>query len=184
MEELVAWGGREYRLLLCVLLGARAMDFLSTWVATPRLRLEANPLARWLGWKRGVVVNVAVCALVAQWPLLTIAFATTSLLVAARNFHSAWLMRTMGELAYQDWMVDRVCESSRLLYLLCLFAQAVFYAGLGLALMLFGDNLLIPSGVGAGMFVYAVAVVFYSLLAYRRIRKYALPGHYPAYPEL
>ena len=32
---------------------ARGMDFLSTWVATPNLVLEGNPIAKKLGWKMG-----------------------------------------------------------------------------------------------------------------------------------
>ena len=31
---------------------SRGMDYLSTWVGTPRLELEANPLMGWLGWGR------------------------------------------------------------------------------------------------------------------------------------
>ena len=29
------------------------MDFLSTWVATPNLVLEGNPIAKKLGWRWG-----------------------------------------------------------------------------------------------------------------------------------
>ena len=50
MDEWLRFGSREYCLLLLLMLFVRGMDFLSTWVTTPNLVLEANPLARKLGW--------------------------------------------------------------------------------------------------------------------------------------
>ncbi len=50
MEDFIPFGSRLYFFLLAFLLFARAKDFLSTWIATPNLLLEANPIARRLGW--------------------------------------------------------------------------------------------------------------------------------------
>ena len=91
---------------------SRGMDFLSTWVATPNLVLEGNPLARKLGWTWGMAVNLALCFGFAFWPLTAIVISTTSVLVAARNFHSAWLMRSLGEQRYRDWHIERIQETS------------------------------------------------------------------------
>ena len=38
--------------LVAALFVARLLDFLSTWVVTPRLELEANPLMRRMRWGR------------------------------------------------------------------------------------------------------------------------------------
>jgi len=46
MEEFVPFGSREYALLFLLLLVSRGMDFLSTWVATPNMVLEGNPIAK------------------------------------------------------------------------------------------------------------------------------------------
>ena len=46
MEEFIPFGSREYLALLVLLFWARGMDFFSTWVATPNLVLEGNPIAR------------------------------------------------------------------------------------------------------------------------------------------
>jgi hypothetical protein len=127
---------------------------------------------------------VAICGLVALWPLLTIVFATTSLLVAARNFQVAWLMHSMGEESYRRWMVERLSEVSRRLYLFCLFAQAAFLAGLGSALVLFSEDLIIPLGIGVGTVIYAIAVVFYSLLSFWRIRRTASALASDLFPDL
>ena len=71
MAEFALIGSMEYFVFLTLLAFARSMDFLSTWIATPNLALEANPLARKLGWKGGIALNVVVCGLSAAWPLLS-----------------------------------------------------------------------------------------------------------------
>ena len=58
MDDSVPFASREYFIFLGLLVFSRGSDFLSTWVATPHLVLEGNPIAKWLGWKWGAVVNV------------------------------------------------------------------------------------------------------------------------------
>jgi len=86
-----------YFWLLALLVFARGMDLLSTWVATPTLAMEGNPIAKRLGWKLNGVMNVAICFGCAFWPLAAVIVATTGVLVASHNFRLAWLARTMGE---------------------------------------------------------------------------------------
>jgi len=187
MEDFVRFGSAEYVALLGLLLGMRGADFLSTWVATPQLVLEGNPLARKLGWRWGALVNVAVCLIFAAWPLSALVIATTSALVAARNFQSAWLMRTLGEEQYRDWYIQRLRETPLPLYLFCLLGQTLLVAAVGATLMLvamtsaestraaktrlFEDDRLVPFAVGLGIVAYAIAVVFYTSLALWRIRR-------------
>ena len=172
MDDFIPFGGEEYFILLALLLFARGMDFLSTWVATPHLVLEGNPIAKWLGWKWGGVLNLVLCIGFACAPLPAVIISTTSLLVAARNFQGAWLMRTMGEQAYHQWMSERLGETRGGLFLFCLFAQSLLTAGVGVALMWFGNLLLVPTGVGVGMIGYALAVLVYSLIAGGRGRRH------------
>ena len=187
MEDFVRFGSAEYVALLGLLLGMRGADFLSTWVATPQLVLEGNPLARKLGWRWGALVNVAVCLIFAAWPLSALVIATTSALVAARNFQSAWLMRTLGEEQYRDWYIQRLRETPLPLYLFCLLGQTLLVVAVGATLMLvamtsaestraaktmlFEDDRLVPFAVGLGIVAYAIAVVFYTSLALWRIRR-------------
>jgi hypothetical protein len=176
MEDTVPFGSRWYFLMLALLLFSRGMDFLSTWIATPNLILEGNPIAKKLGWKWGVLVNVGVVFLLAMWPVAAIVVSTASVMVAARNFQSAWLMRTLGEHPYRDWHVERVQETRISVYLFCLFGNTLLTAGVGFAIILFsrtrtGDFPLVPSAIGMGIVAYAVAVVFYTLLAIWRLRR-------------
>jgi len=101
MDDTFPFASRDYCLMLLLLVFARSMDFLSTWIATPNLVLEGNPIAKKLGWQWGLLLNVALVGVLAMWPLSAIVVATASVLVAARNFQSAWLMHSLGEEAYR-----------------------------------------------------------------------------------
>ena len=96
------------------------------------------------------------------------------MLVAARNFQSAWLMRSLGEQLYRDWHVERVQETSVTLYLFCLFAQTALTGGVGAAVIYFSEWRLAPLAIGLGIVAYALAVAFYTLLGIWRLRRSAI----------
>jgi hypothetical protein len=172
MEDFVPFASRTYALVFLLLLVARGMDFLSTWVATPNMVLEGNPLAKKLGWRWGILLNLGLCVAFACWPLPAIVISTTSVLVAARNFQSAWLMRSLGEQSYREWHVERVQQTSITLYLACLFGQTALTAGVGGAVILFTwDREPVVLAIGLGIIAYALAVAFYTLLGIVRLRR-------------
>jgi hypothetical protein len=171
MDDAVPIASWNYLACLVLLIFARAMDFLSTWIATPNLVLEGNPLARKMGWRWGLLVNAVLVFVLAAWPLSAIVVATASVMVAARNFQSAWLMRSLGEEFYRDWHVDRILETPLGLYLFCLAGNTLLTAGVGAALMYFGGLRLVPVAIGMGIIAYAVAVAFYTLLSVWRMRR-------------
>lgn len=174
MEDFVPFGGRTYALMFLLMLFSRGMDFLSTWVATPHMVLEGNPIAKKLGWKWGIAVNLALCFLFGFWPLPAMVISTTSLLVAARNFQSAWMMRTLGEQAYRDWYVARIQETRITLYLFCLAGNTLLTAAVGAGIIFFGRTSLVVVAIGLGVVAYAGTVGFYTLLALWRMRRAAL----------
>ncbi|MFO1514512.1 MAG: hypothetical protein U1F83_16650 [Verrucomicrobiota bacterium] len=175
MDDSVPFASREYFIMLAVLAFSRGMDFLSTWVATPHLVLEGNPIAKWLGWKWGAAVNVVLVLSLAAWPLSAIVVSTASVLVAARNFQSAWLMRSMGEEAYRDWYGQRASETPISLYLFCLGGNTLLTLAVGAAVVWFSATrnyaLIVPTGIGMGIIAYAVAVIVFTLLSLWRSRR-------------
>src|ERR1051325_10169256 len=140
IDELAPFLSRTYLLLLALLLVSRGMDVLSTWVATPNLVLEGNPIAKKLGWRWGLPLNIGFALALAFWPLPAIVISTTSVLVAARNFQSAWLMRSLGEQVYRDWHVERIQETRITLYLFCLAGNTLLTAGVGAAVIYFSKH--------------------------------------------
>jgi hypothetical protein len=181
MDNFVAFGSRDFCLMILLLAFARGMDFLSTWVATPNLVLEGNPIAKKLGWRGGAIVNLVICIGMAFWPATAIAVSTMSVLVASRNFQHAWLMRTMGEERYREWHIARIQETPIVLYLICLAGNTLLIAAVGIAVIYYGSNNLsaasslisavAPLSLGMGIVGYALAVAFYTMLAVWRLRR-------------
>lgn len=154
--------------LLAVILG-RTADMVSTWVGTPGLRNEGNPVAKWLGWRRGIALNLLVAPIIACWPMLAVSVATTSAMVAARNLQMAWVMRMMGEDAYKDWFGGWMHAAPRSLFLGCHGGEALLAGTLGAALAAFGPPHVVSFGIGVGMMSYGFAVaVFTTLACFRR----------------
>jgi hypothetical protein len=176
MEDAIPFGSRTYLLLLLLLFVSRGMDFLSTWVATPNMMLEGNPIAKKLGWRWGIPINIALCFVFAYWLVPAVLISTTSVLVAARNLQSAWLMRSLGEQHYRAWHVERVQETSVTLYLFCLFGQTVLIAGVGTAVLYFSnwDREPVLTAIGMGIIAYAIAVTVFTLLGVWRLRRASL----------
>ncbi len=171
----LSWGSPEYLGAFGLLALARGADFLSTWVASPQLQLEANPLARRLGWRGAVLLNLALIALVACWLLPAVILATASLLVAARNFQSAWLARSMGEAAYRQWLSERLAQTRRGLYLACVVAQAGLVGVVGVALVWTNPLESLAAAMGLGVLSYALAVLVYPVLGARHLLRQSTP---------
>jgi hypothetical protein len=171
MDDLVPFASHAYFVLLGLLLFSRGVDFLSTWVATPNLTLEGNPIAKKLGWKWGLLVNLALCFGLALWPLPAIVISTSSVLVAARNFQHAWLMRSLGEEVYREWHVARLRETRLSLFLFCLISQTALTAFVGAGLIYFAQAHFVAEAIGIGIVAYAITVAFYTSLSVWRIRR-------------
>ena len=171
MDDFLPFLSRGYLILLALLVFSRGMDVLSTWIATPNLVLEGNPIAKKLGWRWGLPINIGFALVLAFWPLPAIVISTTSILVAARNFQSAWLMRSLGEQAYRDWHLERIQETRITLFLFCLAGNTLLTAGVGAAVISFSNQVLVPFAIGIGIMAYAGAVAFYTILAIWRLRR-------------
>lgn len=182
MDESVPFLSPSYFLFLALLLFARGLDFLSTWIATPHMVLEGNPVARKLGWKWGAVVNLVLCFSFALVPLPALIISTTSVLVAAHNFDGAWLMHTMGEENYRAWITSQHLRTRASLYLFCLCSKTAMWCAVGLSLLLFGSGGLVPTGIGFGMVGYAAAVLVYSSISVWRLRRFNRRRPFPS-PE-
>ena len=169
--DALSFGSAPYLRMMGLLMFGRAADFFSTWVATPNLVLEGNPLAKKLGWKFGALANLALCLGLAFWPTTALAAATASLLVAAHNFHLAWLMRSMGETAFRQWFVERMAESRLPLYLTCLLGETGSTGLVGAGLCYWASEDSRAFAIGCGIVAYAFIVLFYTSLSLWRLRR-------------
>jgi len=165
VPEVVPPGSAPWCLFAALALAGRSADLVSTFIATPNLALEGNPLARRLGWRWGIPINVAASLGIGCLPGLAIAVTTTSALVAARNFQNAWIMRSMGEWSYRMWMSERLDQARRPLPALCFLAEALLTLMPGLGLLVFAEAGGVAQSVGMGITAYAAAVALFTLMA-------------------
>ncbi len=170
LPEFVPPGSASWWLFAALALAGRTADLVSTRLATPNLALEGNPLARRLGWRWGIPVNGLASLGVGCFPGLAIAVATTSALVAARNFQNAWIMRSMGEWSYRRWISERLDEAPRGLAALCFLAESGLTLAPGLALLFFAESGGVAQSVGLGITAYSAAVALFTLMALWRRR--------------
>lgn len=79
----------------------RAFDLWTTWLVTPTLDYELNPLIRWLGWRRTIAANVILAVAVA---LLSPFIPAWSLCLACAWWVAAgcWNLRTVWKLTDYD----------------------------------------------------------------------------------
>ena len=156
----------------CCLFG-RGADFFSTWVATPNLVLEGNPLAKKMGWKLGALVNLALCLGLAFWPVTAMAVTTASLLVAAHNFHLG-----LADAFHGRGGLPAMVRGTRARKAACRFSLPACWAkpaptglvGAGLLYCAPEDSM--AFAIGCGIVAYALIVLFYTALSLWRLRRH------------
>src|SRR5262252_5307647 len=110
-------------ILFAFLLAGRLGDLVTTYLMTPALVLEANPLVRRGGWRFALITSV-VCAVPYISVQLGIGFVVPFLLVSAGNAGRVWAARTMGEQAQLEFMVGLARRSKQAHALLGVLASA------------------------------------------------------------
>jgi hypothetical protein len=161
--------------VLCILiLASRAGDIGTTFLVTPTLALEANPIMRRLGW-RFALLTLALGA-VPYWSVnVAVMILVPSLMVSAANAGKIWVARTMGERQFSAMMLALAARSKLRQALAPVFLAALFTGLFGaFVIVLYPD----PAGdlafwVGAGVIAYGFAIALHGSLAFIRLFKAA-----------
>jgi hypothetical protein len=164
-------------LVALMLLLARIGDVGSTYLATPRLKLEANPIARRFRWPFAALTLFAAAIPYYSVPM-GIAVLVASLLVSASNFSKLWLVRAMGEHEYHRLVVRMAGQSKVPASMLFILAPAVCMAAIGWLLLYFYPN---PEtdwayGFAFGFFGYALAIAIWGTRAFFQFRREGIEG--------
>jgi len=155
--------------LCALLLISRIGDIGTTYLVSPKLILEANPIVRKLGWPFALFTLTA-CLL----PYFSLEGAVMALmvflLVSAHNAAKIWITRTIGEEAYAAFVLDLARKSKPSHALFGLALSTFFVALAGATILLFYPS---PEQwgfwLGLGIVFYAGAVAFYGTLATLRL---------------
>jgi hypothetical protein len=155
-----------------LLLLARLGDVGSTYLISPTLKLEANPIVRRLRWPFASVTILAAAIPYYSLPA-GVAFLVVSLLVCASNCSRVWLVRTMGESEYHLLIIGIARRAPLALSLVFCLLSPLCMATIGGVLLLFYPS---PKDDWAawfaiGFIMYAMVVGLYGSLAFLRYRK-------------
>lgn len=160
----------NFKHVLCfLLLISRLGDIISTYLVSPTLKLEANPIARKFGW-RFMLLSVLVCLLPYYDAGLAVMALVPSLLVSAANIEKFWMVRAMGEAEYAKMFLV-LARKSRLSHALFSILTSSFFIILaGLALLFLCPD---PQGwglwFGIGIILYGFIIALYGSLYLRRL---------------
>ncbi len=168
MREFIA--GNLKHVLCGLLLISRLGDIITTRLATPKLRLEANPIVRRLGWPFAVL-TVLACLLPYYDVRLAVLALAPFLLVSAANAGKIWFLRAYGEAEYAA-LVLRLARKSRLSHALAgVAASGGFVVLAGLVLWYLSPDPDADWGhwFGLGVMLYGFIVALYGSLHFIRI---------------
>ena len=150
--------------LCALLLFARLGDIVTTYLVTPRLVLEANPIVRRLGWPFAIA-TLGVCVVPYVSTNIAVGLLMGSLLVSAGNAGRIWFARAMGEQAQMDLMLTAARRSSLSHALASVWASALFLGVAGGVVALFYPT---PRAWGfwlaAGVAAYGVVIAVHGTL--------------------
>jgi hypothetical protein len=156
---------------LCgALLIAKLGDNISTWLATPNLKLEGNPIARKLRW--GFIwFTLVLCLLPYFSTALAVMALPVFLMVSASNFGRVWMARALGEDEVGRLMKSIARRSTLGAALWPTLVSAAFVAALGAIVLFFYPFPDEDWGfwLGLGILIYAAVLVFYGTLAWVRL---------------
>jgi hypothetical protein len=158
-----------------LLLLARLGDIGSTWVATPNLALEANPIVRKFRWGYAWA-TLLICFV----PLLSlgvgIALTVASFLVTSSNLSKGWVMRSLGEDGYTEVMQRAALRSSLPVALAFVaLSAAAFALPAWLVLVTSGGEDTWSYWAATGMLLYALVLGGYGALSAVRLFRSIAP---------
>jgi hypothetical protein len=165
MSRTVAFVSQQYFIFVALLACSFALNMASVWATSPRMVLQANPFMKRIGWCGAIAQGFLASGLFAMWPLAAVFGSTALIMMSARNFHDAWLMRVCGEENYRAWAIEHFHNVPLSVSLLYLCAQALPIAVMGAAVIYFSRGTLIALGIGIGIVYYAFGVAWFSARA-------------------
>ncbi|KPJ94949.1 MAG: hypothetical protein AMJ53_04015 [Gammaproteobacteria bacterium SG8_11] len=162
-------------LLAILIFIARLGDIGTTYLLSPKLKLEANPIIRKFRWPYAIA-TLLICLIpyVSEQGAVTILVA--SLMVSMSNSLRLWLVRTVGEEEYYQSVVDAAGRANPQQSIILLFLPGFF-----MSLLSFIIFMLYPEPdrdwgfwIAAGVFAYAMVLFIYMPASFLRFRKAAL----------
>ncbi len=101
----------QYLINCFLVIMGRSLDILSTRYVTKELKLETNKLARRLGWKGMIILQLPLIILGSLDFYLAFFIFMWSLMLFANNMEGSWYVRDVGEEKYQQEIKESLQKS-------------------------------------------------------------------------
>ncbi len=113
--QLIIQGVHWYQFLINALLTiiGRSLDVLSTRYVTRELRLETNRIARKVGWRGMILLQIPIIILGSLDFYFSFFILWWSFFLFANNIEGSWYVREVGEVEYQKEIKSRL-ETSKI----------------------------------------------------------------------
>lgn len=115
----------------------RSLDILSTRYVSKELKLETNRLARRVGWRGMVLIQVPIVVLGSLDFYLAFFIFFWSLFLLANNLEGSWYVRELGEEKYYEELKKRVNNSKTWKIILGEFSHMIQLTVTGIFVVIF-----------------------------------------------
>ena len=160
----------QYLINFFIVLLGRLLDVLSTRYVTKELKLETNKLARRVGWRGMVLLQIPILILGTIEFYFAFFIFVWSLFLFANNIQGAWYIRELGEDKYQEELRIRVKNSKTWKIILGELSNLITFSLAGIFILIF---IFIFYDLLAVIFI-CLALIFQGLLGSFRSIKYLL----------
>lgn len=160
----------QYLINILIVSLARSLDILSTRYVTKELKLETNKLAKKLGWKGMIIIQIPLIILGALDLYFAFFIFMWSLFLFANNLEGSWYIRQVGENGYQKELKQNVKATKTWKIVLGEVSSIFSFALSGLLIIVF---LFIFNDIIAVLFI-ALALISQGLLNTYRSLKYLI----------
>ena len=160
----------QYLINFFIVLLGRLLDILSTRYVTKELKLETNKLARRVGWRGMVLLQIPIVILGTIEFYFAFFIFVWSLFLFANNIQGAWYIREVGEDKYQEELKNRVINSKTWKIILSELSNLITFSLAGIFIVIF---LFILFDLLAVFFI-CLALIFQGILGSFRSIKYLL----------
>ena len=163
--------------LFVLLFISRLGDIVSTYLATPNLVLETNPIIRKLRWPYAVF-TIFVCFIPYYDTGVALILLAPSLLVSSSNFSRLWFITTLGEKEYKKLLlaVRRKGNYDNACY--CMGMSGIFMFLLGFLLLMVSPKDSWPLYIGFGIEIYSLVILLYGFLYNRKLFQESIKDPY------
>ncbi len=127
----------QYVINILISLFGRILDLISTRYVSKELKLETNKLARRIGWKGMILIQIPIIILGSLDFYISFFIFWWSLLLFANNIEGSWYIRETGEEKYQQEIESQVKNSKTWKNIFSEFSNILKFTLAGIFILVF-----------------------------------------------